>query len=121
MKNKNILLDLDNIFCEETQKNKAKGWVKFFAEDGVMITSGVNKNIVGKEEIFKAMNSLFNIKGFSLTWEPTGARISNDLGYTYGNYIRRYLKDGEIIEERGKYTTIWKYTTKWEIVLDIGN
>jgi ketosteroid isomerase-like protein len=52
-----------------------------------------------------------------------GADISasGDLGYTYGTYEFR-AKDGKLIVEHGKYTSIWKQRDgKWKVVLDMGN
>jgi len=52
--------------------------------------------------------------------------VSDDgtFGYTYGNYERTYLdENGEMVEEKGMYKTIWKRQSngEWRIAADIGN
>jgi hypothetical protein len=62
-------------------------------------------------------------KNNRLTWSAVGADVasSGDLGYTWGNY--EFLskdKDGNQRVERGKYTTVWKKTGRWQLEGRIG-
>lgn len=122
---KEELINLDKEFDIAVSTGGAEAWASYFHENGVMLTSGSAANKQGKKEIFDTMNSVFGHNDFSLRWEPTGVDVSEsgDLGYTYGNYIRKY-KDStnQWVTSTGKYTSIWKKdrTGQWKIVLDIG-
>jgi len=122
---KEELINLDKKFDLAVSTGGAEAWASYFHEDGVMLTSGSASNKRGKKEIFDTMNGVFGHNDFSLRWEPTAVDVSDsgDLGYTYGNYIRKY-KDStnQWVTSTGKYTSIWKKdcTGQWKIVLDIG-
>lgn len=120
---RNMLLELDRQFDRDTAVGGGKTWASYFAEDGVMVGT---VDIKGREAIYNQIGKSFSLPGFSLRWEPTDARISEDgsLGYTYGNYVRKYLnQEGEEVSSTGRYTTIWQKQedNTWKIVLDIGN
>ena len=120
----NELMELDRLFCRESQKNGVTAWTKFFSKDGVMISQDHNPNIEGQEAIKKSMISLFNLDSFELLWEPLNGDVSDDcsIGFTTGKYTMKYKKDGKLVSSIGKYTTIWKKQDgEWEITLDMGN
>lgn len=121
----NMLMELDREFAAITQKEGVDGWVKYFAEDGVMAPSK-GDIIKGKEAIRKAMSTSFGTNGYSLMWEPEYAEVSEDgsLGYTYGRYLRTSLDEaGNAVSGTGRYNSIWKRQIdgNYRIVLDIGN
>ncbi|XMB86149.1 nuclear transport factor 2 family protein [Mycoplasmatota bacterium WC44] len=116
--------NIDEQFCKECESNGVDGWVKYFANDGVMITDGDRENIIGKENIYEYMKGFFSTPSLKFQWEPRLIDVSDDLslGYTSGVYVREYNKEGKSIIEKGKYTTIWKkIDNEWKIILDIGN
>ncbi|MBU1019818.1 MAG: nuclear transport factor 2 family protein [Firmicutes bacterium] len=118
------LMQLDREFCEECVANGAIGWVKYFSEDAIMVSSGTNDNIVGKDEILRSMEKVFGLDNIDFTWTPHFGDISNDftMGYTSGTYVRKYKLAGAFVEQKGKYTTFWKLIDdKYLITLDIGN
>jgi ketosteroid isomerase-like protein len=120
-----MLIELDREFAAITQKEGADGWVKYFAEDGVMVPSKGDV-IRGKEAIRKAMSTSFGVSGNSLKWEPEYAEVSEDgsLGYTYGRYLRTSLDEaGNTVSGTGRYNSIWKRQIdgSYRIILDIGN
>lgn len=118
-----LLMQLDRDFDDMTSKSGVDGWVSYFAEDGVVVTS--KSDIKGKEAIRSEMSKVFSLKDFSLRWEPIDAQVSDggDLGFTYGKYKRSYIdSEGKLISSTGKYTSIWKKQVdgSWKIILDIG-
>ena len=118
----NELKALDREFCNECKINGVDGWIKFFAEDSVMVSDGDKENIKGRENIYNFMKQVFDLPGFSLEWETEIVDVSDDfsLGYTSGTYIRIY-NYGEN-KEVGKYNTVWKKNNgEWKISLDMGN
>ena len=124
----NQLLELDRAFCEDTKKYGAAGYIKYFAEEAVMICERHNPNIVGREKINEGVNSMFNEKAYEVSWEPLSGDVSDDytLGYTMGKFTGIYTKnfdeDGKPITHIGKYTMIWKKCNgEWKVVLETNN
>lgn len=119
------LIEMEHAFCQAAGEEGAAGWARFFSESGVMLNkSGIP--IRGPKIIEKAIDPLFHLPELKFIWEPMAADVSDDgsLGYTYGNYERTYLdEDGEKVEEKGMYMTIWKRRSdgEWRIAADVGN
>jgi ketosteroid isomerase-like protein len=61
------------------------------------------------------MAQVFADPKFVLRWEPLGAEVSGNLGYTYGLYRSS--------NGYGKYVSVWKKQRdgSWKIVVDAGN
>ena len=118
------LMNIDIEFCEECKIHGANGWVKFFADDGVMATSSERDDIIGKENIHRAISKVFDLEDISFTWEPVYCDVSDDLsfGHTSGTSIIKFIKNGEEIIQHGKYSSVWKKIDgKWKVILDLGN
>lgn len=120
-----MLMELDRQFDLDTSIGGVEAWASYFAEDGVMVVSQ-DEDIKGKEAILIAMEKSFSLPSFSLRWEPTDGKVSEDgtMGYTYGKYIRKYKNnEGIEITSTGKYISIWQRQKDglWKISLDIGN
>ena len=119
------LLDADRAFNRATAAERLEGWVRFFAEDGAMFPQG-RSPVRGHEAIHALMGPAFETEGFSLTWEPLEAEISEggDLGYTHGTFESRFPgPDGEVTVTTGKYLTVWRKHPdgSWKVEADIGN
>ncbi len=119
------LIEMEHTFCKAAGKDGAAGWARFFSESGVMLNKS-GKPIQGPKTIENAIEPLFQLPELKFVWEPMSADVSDDgtLGYTYGNYERTYLdEDGEMVEEKGMYMTIWKRQSdgQWRIAADVGN
>ena len=118
------LKQLEAEFMKAAAERGSAGYMSYYADDAVEVPNGV-AIIPGKENIAKTMGFLDN-KDNHLTWTPVGADISasGDLGYTYGTYeFRSTNKDGKLVVDYGKYTSIWKKQKdgQWKVVLDMGN
>jgi len=115
---------VDSLFAQETARDRAAGWARHFAPNGVMVHPG--GTIEGRTAILDAMTRAFADTSFVLTWAPTAASASPDgrLGYTVGRYESRQRSAGGTLErETGTYVTIWRRQEDgtWQVVLDIGN
>ena len=124
----NELLELDRSFCEDTKKYGAPGYIKYFAEDAVMISGTRKQNIVGREKINETITTMINENGYEVNWEPLSGDVSDDftLGYTIGTFTgvftKEFNEDGKPITHIGKYTLIWKkYNGEWKVTLVITN
>jgi len=118
------LMEIDREFCAECKINGAIGWIKYFSDNAIMVSSGTNENIVGKNEILSTMEKVFSLTNIDFTWNPQFGDISDDftLGYTSGTYIKKYKIGDTFVEQKGKYTTFWKlFDEQYLITLDIGN
>lgn len=118
------LKQLEGEFMKAAAEKGSSGYMSYYADDAVEVPNG-GALIQGKIDIAKGMGFLDD-KNNSLTWAPVGADISasGDLGYTYGTFeFRSKDKDGKVVVDHGKYTSIWKKQKDgtWKVVLDMGN
>ena len=118
------LKQLEGEFMKAAAEKGSAGYMSYYADEAVEVPNG-GPLIQGKVEIAKGMGFLDD-KNNSLTWVPVGADISaaGDLGYTYGTFeFRSKDKDGKVVVDHGKYTSIWKKQKdhSWKVVLDMGN
>jgi uncharacterized protein (TIGR02246 family) len=117
------LLQTDRAFDEATAKLGMEGWISYFADDGIMFPSNSDM-IVGKQAIRKYATARFETPGYVLRWEPIDARVSGNMGYTYGvSKASRAEPGGKRVASYGKYVTIWKKQRggTWQVAIDIGN
>lgn len=124
MKIKEEVMEVDRLFCKDCKVGNEKAWASYFLDDGIMVTAGERKNIVGKAEIEKTMASVFTLPDLVFDWEPDFCEASDDgsLAVTRGKSKMSYTKDGEKVVINGNYTTVWKKRNgKWKISWDIGN
>jgi len=118
------LMQTDRDFSE---MSKSVGMIKsflFYAADDAVFLRKDHRPIEGIKNIKSYYN--FPDTGFTITWEPVFASVSEsgDLGYTYG-IATYYSKDenGNPETGYGTYVTIWKKQNdgSWKYVLDTGN
>jgi ketosteroid isomerase-like protein len=118
------LRQLEGEFMKATAEHGSVGYMSYYDDDSVELPNGA-PIIQGKVNIAKTMGFL-DEKNNQLTWTPMGADISasGDLGYTFGTFeFRSKDKDGNLVVDHGKYTSIWKKQKdgNWKVVLDMGN
>ncbi|MGA2413154.1 MAG: DUF4440 domain-containing protein [Candidatus Sulfotelmatobacter sp.] len=118
------LRQLEAEFMKAAAEHGSQGYLSYYADDAVELPNGA-PIVQGKINIAKGMGFL-DQKDNHLTWAPVGADLSasGDLGYTYGTFeFTSKDKDGKLVVERGKYTSIWKKQKdgSWKVVLDMGN
>jgi ketosteroid isomerase-like protein len=99
--------------------------VSFWAEDAMVLPPD-QVAVIGKQEIREFVRQSLAIPGFSLTWEPERATITD--GGDHGYLIERNqstFKDasGIIRTQNGKVITIWRkdFDGQWKCVVDIWN
>ena len=119
-----MLRQMESEFMKSAAEHGSAGYMAYYAENAVELPNGTDA-LLGKTTIAKTMGFL-DEKDNHLEWTPAYADMaaSGDLGYTYGTYVFTTKdKTGKTVEERGKYTSIWKKQkdSKWKVVLDMGN
>lgn len=117
------LVAADRAFAAAVARDGLEAWVEAFAEDGVMVVPG--GVLEGRGEIRAAMAPSFSDSTFSISWEPERAETgpSGETGFTVGRYVRRRTApDGEVVESRGRYVTVWRRSAsgEWVVALDAG-
>ncbi len=121
LKGEDLLRQLEADFAADVAKHGHEAFVTYFADDGVEVVDGGSfrsREDMKKQEPWAA--------GTTLTWTPIHAEMSasNDMGFTYGNYVFVALdKEGKAVTNYGKYTSIWRKQKDgtWKVVVDMGN
>lgn len=117
------LLDADRAWSQTPPD--VESFVDFFADDAHFLTPE-GPTAVGQAEIREAVSSMFATEGFSLTWEPTEAVVSEsgDLGYTVGTFeLTMNDPDGNAVTREGKYLSTWRKQEdgQWKVTVDAPN
>ncbi len=115
------IMSADRDFARDVAERGIDAWVEVFTEDGAMLVPG--REVRGPAAIREAMEGALGTEGYSLTWEPRYARVSDsgDLGYSIGRSRRTAGPDGAQVSE-GAYVTIWRRGPdgRWRVELDPG-
>jgi ketosteroid isomerase-like protein len=109
-----MLIQMDREFDEATARGGSEAWASYFAEDGIMMPAGENL-VTGRTAVQESMAQVFADPKFVLRWEPLGAEVTGNTGYTYG--LSRSSSG------YGKYVAIWKKQrdNSWKIAIRISN
>lgn len=107
---------------------ESKNWEAFFdgfADDAVMMAPDA-PIADGKAAVRALVQTLIEMPGFTVKWQPTNAFVSEsgDLGYTFGTDVMTMNDpDGNLITDNGKYATVWRKDADgtWKVVLDMFN
>lgn len=116
---KKELLEKEQQFIDEQQKNGWAAYDKFITDDTRIYRPGNFPFIVAEQR-----KKLFSETGKQFSYEKADAVVasSGDLGYVYGKAIIKMTKDGAIQSLNGNYLRIWKKDdASWKIVLDLVN
>ncbi len=122
-KRENELMKIDREFNDAVSARHLDGWMEYMADNAVLLRSG-QQPVVGKEAIRNAMGVPFNNPNFSLTWEPSRAKIfrGGKMGYTVGRWTRTVKDGGQTKVAHGTYITVWEKQPDgaWKVVADGG-
>lgn len=117
------LLDADRAWASAAAAGDLQRAFPFWTEDAVIYPAGMPA-VRGKAAIREFVTSNRAQQGFSITWEPLEATVSQDgsLGYTVGDYkISVDGSDGEPIVRQGRYLEIWRKddADSWKCIVEI--
>ena len=116
------IMQADREFNQATQANRAAGWMAYFAENAAV---PANPPLAGKAALTEHYEKVFADPDFTLIWEPQKAEVfpGGQMGYTVGRYRARYRDAGKMMEQTGRYITVWKKQSDstWKIVTDTGS
>jgi ketosteroid isomerase-like protein len=116
------LRSTDSAFSDLADRSGvAEAFAEYVAQDGAVFAGP--ELVVGP----KAVRELFDAQaGSSLTWTPlfAGGALSEDLGFTVGNYVSTGRgPSGAAVQRFGKYITVWKRQRdgSWKFMIDGGS
>lgn len=118
------LMEADRAFDAATAAQGLDGWMSYFADDARLNQRPTE--VVGKPALREFYAKMFQLKEFSIRWQPLHAEASRDgtLGYTYGVSQVRYRDEkGELVKREGRYLTVWRKQRDgtWKVTTDIGS
>lgn len=95
-----------------------------YVMDETMILAPNQPMMSGKNAIRKEMEEMYQLPGFSISWDPSTIEVasSGELGYTIGTYkITMQDTTGNQMTDNGKYLTIWKKQDdgSWKVAADM--
>ena len=116
------LLEVEKAFSAmSVEKGMVEAFLYYCHDEGTLLRPS-SYPIVGKEAVASTISGTADSL-FTLTWEPSYARIANsgELGYTYGIYTLEYSMEG-INTTQGTYLTIWTKNEdgEWRFLMDTG-
>lgn len=104
-------------------KDLAKS-VDFVVADGSVLAPNT-PIATGHEAIKKLFAGFFSLPELKIEWHPNKveAARSGELGYSTGAYQMTFKDpNGKVIEDHGKYVTVWKKQGgQWKVAYDIFN
>jgi ketosteroid isomerase-like protein len=117
------IINTDKAFSAmSAQKGMREAFIAFAADDVIKPQDGRHP-VVGKMSLLESFKDAPQ-QEFILTWEPLKVDVSGDLGYTFGNWIRK-SKSPTVTDTTyyGNYISIWKRQPDgtWKYVFDSGN
>jgi ketosteroid isomerase-like protein len=115
--------DFNQKFNAAEQAKRADQWMSYFAENAAVPTT---PPAAGKPALTEHYQKVFANPDLSLSWDPIKAEVfpGGQMGYTTGKYLARFKdKDGNKMEQTGRYITVWKKQAdgSWKIVTDTGS
>ena len=120
---RSAILDADRAWSETPPEVEA--FVSVFADGGRFLPPEAPE-AHSREDIQKIASGLFSLPGFSVSWSPNFAGVSQagDLGYSIGT-LELTVDDaeGNPVTRNGKYTTVWRKQEdgQWKVVSDTFN
>ncbi len=117
------ILEADRAWSETPPEVEA--FVAVFADGGRFLPPEAPEAHT-REDIQKAASGLFSLPGFSVSWSPNFAGVSQagDLGYSFGTFeLSVDDAEGNPVTRNGKYTTVWRKQEdgQWKVVSDTFN
>lgn len=98
--------------------------VDFVLADGSVLAPNT-PIATGHEAIEKLFAGFFSLPELKIEWHPNKVEVarSGELGYSTGAYQMTFKDtNGKVIEEHGKYVTVWKKQgAQWKVAYDIFN
>ena len=119
------LIRVSREWADAAKSRDAERILSYWADDAIVLAPG-QPALVGKAAIREFVRGSLATPGFSITWEPEQARLSQggDMGYLIErNQVTFTDGDGRPHTGRGKAVTVWRKDAAgvWKCVVDSWN
>jgi ketosteroid isomerase-like protein len=112
----------DHAYLQAFDSRDPNKCLALFAPGGQMMAEGM-PNATTPDQIKQVFAAFFGMKDLKMSWKPTAAVASGNLGFTSGTFELSYDDNGKPAKESGKYVTIWQKQGdgSWKVIRDIEN
>lgn len=119
------LMELSREWSDVAAGDDVEALMSYWADDAVMMAPG-QPPLRGKEAIREFVSSTGEIPGFSVSWEPLEAHVSEsgDMAYLIEqNQMTMPDSTGALMTQYNKVVTVWKKREdgSWKNVVDMWN
>ncbi|HEY5724134.1 MAG TPA: DUF4440 domain-containing protein [Allosphingosinicella sp.] len=119
------LMETSRAWSRAAQGTDVDAILGYWADDAVVIQPGQEVSR-GRESQRRMLLGMKKLPGFSISWEPLEARISDggDMGYLIErNIVTMNGPDGRPVTQHFRAVTIWRKQAdgSWKNVVDISN
>lgn len=119
------LMELSREWSDVAAGDDVDALMSYWADDAVMMPPG-QPPLRGKEAIREFVSATGDIPGFSITWEPLVAHVSEsgDMGYMLErNQMTMPDSTGALVTQYNKVVTVWEKQEDgtWKNVVDMWN
>jgi uncharacterized protein (TIGR02246 family) len=115
--------ELNAQWIEAIKAKDVQACTALYADDGRIMPQNAPA-AQGAEAIAEVWKGFFQLKEFSLTFEPTRISVAQagDVAYDIGTYSLAFDSEQGPVRDRGKYVVVWrKVRGDWKVVADIFN
>ena len=119
------LMETSRAWSRAAQKGDVDAMLAYWSEDAVVIQPG-QEVARGRESQRRMLEGMKKLPGFSISWEPLEARISDggDMGYLIERTTMKINgPEGRPVTQQYRAVTIWRKQPdgSWKNVVDISN
>jgi uncharacterized protein (TIGR02246 family) len=119
------LMETSRAWSRAAQSGDVDATLAYWADDAIVIQPG-QEVARGRESQRRMIEAMKKLPGFSISWEPLEARISDggDMGYLIErNTVKMNGPDGKPVTQHHRAVTIWRKQAdgSWKNVVDISN
>ena len=119
------LMETSRAWSRVAQKGDVDAMLAYRADDAVVIQPG-QEVTRGREPLRAMIERMNKLPGFSISWEPLEARISDsgDMGYLIERTeLTMNGPDGKPVTQQYRAVTIWRKQAdgSWKNIVDISN
>ena len=119
------LMETSRAWSREAQAGNVDAMLAYWSDDAIVIQPG-QEVTRGREPLRAMIERMNKLPGFSISWEPIEARISDggDMGYLIERTTMKMNgPDGNPVTQQFRAVTIWRKQPdgSWKNVVDISN
>lgn len=114
---------INKSWLAKVRNRDVPGIASIYTPDGKFLLPNT-ESLNGREAIAAAWERLFTLPNLDLTFGPTYIDVAEagDMAIEVGEYDLKFDKDGQTMNDHGKYVVVWKHgDSGWLATTDILN